>query len=250
MRSTLRIAALLLALAGCESAATPLPAALIPTPSPLSATAVPSLHYAFSPEAFAYWGSELPAGAVQFQPGIDDLAQVDIAVAFGNPPGMSSTPAALVVGLRLNAESPPLDDSQVADLVVQAFQPQVIAAALADLGAVPAISAAADEAASPGSLRTALANAGYPDRLPLTLTAHLPGAERLPQIVQPYGIDLRLVEPSAASSRSLVHGEITAGTAQPSGNGWIALLRIPISIRVREGLNVRYDDSGLPRIGE
>ncbi|MBL8133745.1 MAG: hypothetical protein JNL42_17920 [Anaerolineae bacterium] len=250
MRSTLGIAALLLALAGCESAATPLPAALLPTASPPSATVIPSLRYAFSPEAFAYWRSELPAGAVQFQPGVDDLAQVDIAVAFGSLPEMSPASMALVVGLHLNTESPPLDEPQIANLVVQTFQPHIIATALANLGAVPATSAAPGEVVSPGSLRTALANAGYPDGLPLTLTARLPGAERLPQIVQPYGIDLRLVEPSAVSSLSLVHGEITAGTAQRVGDDWITLVQIPISIRVRDGLNVRFDDSGLPRIGE
>ncbi|MBK8021323.1 MAG: hypothetical protein IPK19_07775 [Chloroflexi bacterium] len=244
------ILALLLVLAGCEAKATPLPVALEPTTTPSPTAQVISVRYGLSPEAYAFWSAEMPAGAAQFDPRVESATAFDVAVAFGSFPNMSPAPAAIVVKLRLNTSLAPLDDPEIARLVIQAFDPALAAQAVADLGATPPVST--EGGPDPSAIRSALANAGYPDGLPLLIGAHAPGADRLVRMAQPYGIDLRLQEVADdATASGARHGEIMGRPAwsEEQSTGFLELYQVPISVYHRSDLALHFTETGLPNAG-
>ncbi len=234
----------------CEPQPTPLPS-ILPTAPPteqmVDANATPApLRYAIAPEVLPYLTdadrSLIAASAeivsLDAPPAPDDLGtNYGMVVTLSDLPNGTRAPSPLQVSLLIDTTLSPLDDPDLADILRRAIDPARIAQAL---------NLATDQRAvvttvPPATLRTELANAGYPDGFDLALTSPFtpdPGiAALLTQALASYGINLRLVPTDEAAHLKL--------TTLPAPNA-ILLYMLPISYRSVDGLTITFTPSGFP----
>ncbi|MCU0511422.1 MAG: hypothetical protein MUE40_02515 [Anaerolineae bacterium] len=250
-------------LAGCEARATPQPAALPPTVTPVPVpTLPPPLRYGLLANTAGYV-RDLPllqAGGLVEQladnrtdSGI--LAGYDIVAAFGTVEGWPTAPVFPQVALVLHAALPPLDSAPVREAVIAALNPAAITAALG----IPGAQANPLTPGDPAQLRTALANAGYPDGVDLVWKYRpLPGVDQLPAQWQAAGLRV-----SGAAGTDL-EDDFTAGRAQLLVIAWgtpeeradwvaragaeqvIDLYTLPVSYRAAAALTLEFTPDGFP----
>lgn len=234
---------LLLILCACQPTPTPLPVNLptIPPPTPTAGTPPPP-RYAVAPDALPF----LPADQINAQivpldapPNPADLGvNYDLVVTLGDLPNGKISPTPLSIALTLNPSQPPLDDPALAAIVRRTIDAAQLAAAL-KLPAAQIV--ATEEAADPVTLRTELANAGYPDGFDLVVTADFDGgAQALAQLLAAVSIHARI-----ATLGEVAH---LALTTQPNTAGAIPLLTVPIHYRAAEGLQISFAPDGFPII--
>jgi hypothetical protein len=229
----------------CEPEATPLPVNLptLPPPSPTAGTPAP-LRYAVAPNALAYLSDadrSLMSASAQIipldaAPVAEDLgAHYDIIVALGDLPDSMQTASPLELELVVNPSLPPLDNPKLVDILRRAIDPQKIVAALN----IPGAQASGVQPSDPLTIRTDLANAGYPDGFDVTVAA-APGADALAQLLDAVGIETRIVTTAGeATHLTLVSGQSPPANAMP-------LLTMPISYRAVDGLKLTFTPSGFP----
>ena len=238
-------AGLLLLICACEPEATPLPVNLptLAPPSPTAGTPAP-LRYAVAPDALPYLTDEdrsLISASAQLipldsAPAAADLGtRYEIVVALGDLPDGTRTDSPLQIDLRINSSLPPLDNPTLADILRRAIDPQKIVSSLAFPG-IQAVSAAPSDVLS---IRTDLANAGYPDGFDLTIAA-APAAAALAQLLDAVGIETRVV----ASVSEPTHLSFVSG--QPPPDNALPLYTLPISYRAVDGLNITFTPNGFP----
>lgn len=241
-RLGLLVVVLVLACA-CEPEATPLPVNL-PTQPPLTATPTEpgTIRYALAPNTLPYLSDSdrqaMSASAdiveLDAPPADDDLgARYDIVVALGDLPDGTRAPESLQLSLIVDTTLPPLDDPALADPVRAAIDPQQIARALN----VPPEQAESAPGVTRESIRSDLANAGYPDGFDLTLAALAPGADTLAGLLESVGIHVRIVTDAEPAHLTL--------TTAPTPDA-LPLLTIPISYRAVEGLTITFAPTGFP----
>ncbi|MBI1259113.1 MAG: hypothetical protein GC204_16715 [Chloroflexi bacterium] len=238
-------AGLLLLVCACEPEATPLPVNLptLPPPSPTAGTPMP-LRYAVAPDALpylTYQDRSLISASAQLieldtSPIAADLGtRYEIVVALGDLPDGTRTGSPLQINLSMNIALPPLDDPRLVDILRRAIDPQKLVSALA-LPGVQAVSAAPSDTLS---IRTDLANAGYPDGFDLTIAA-APAAAALTQLLGAVNIETRVV----TSADEPTHLSFVNG--QPPPSNVIPLYTLPISYHAVDGLNITFTPNGFP----
>ena len=241
------MAGLLLLVCACEPTATPLPVNLptLPPPSPTAGTPAP-LRYAVAPDTLPYLSdadrSLISASAqiipLDTAPVTEDLGtRYEIVVALGDLPDGTRTDSPLELDLVVNPSLPPLDNPKLVDILRRAIDPQKIVAALH----IPGAQAAAAQPSDLLTIRSDLANAGYPDGFDVTVTA-APGADALAQLLDAVGIETRIITTvGEATHLTLVSGQTPPANAIP-------LCTIPISYRAVDGLKINFTPSGFPII--
>lgn len=218
--SRLGLAALLLVLAACESAPTPLP--IIPiTPSPVitlaaeAPTATP-LRVGVDGRLLSLLSeARLRAWLNAYEPvapaNLGQLSGYDGALALSPSPSEAALNQNLQFNLTLDSTLPPLDQPSVAGYVETVFDADALrlALGLCDDGCPPLQSISRDT----------LANAGFPDGLTLTLTNPpdmLPLAQALASIASTADIELRLIGDTQST-------HLTLTFAEASQNAWLTL---------------------------
>ncbi|MEO8395908.1 MAG: hypothetical protein ABI700_23130, partial [Chloroflexota bacterium] len=141
----------------------------------------------------------------------------------------------LQINLVINTTLPPLDNAALAEIVRRALDPAKIVSALAIPGAQPVAATPVD----PLTLRTELANAGYPDGFDLTVSAQIaPGAAAIVQVLAAVGIETRVV----TNPSEVVHLILTTAQAADA----LPLFTVPLSYRAIDGLSISFTSSGFP----
>lgn len=257
----------ILLLAACGPQPTPLPA-FVPTstPEPVQPTLPPPLRYAAASNTASHIDAGTTAaimaeGLLEYLPefaGDDGLGvDYDLVMAYGLWEGWTAAPLAQQVTLIINTALPPLDRPELAAIVSQFLRPQQVVDALG----IPAAAAAAHETQPPAALRTALANAGYPDGFELVL-AHtgVPGAEQLVAQLAEGSIDLQVLRLSpeglaTALTEGYIHLALLRWLAPDEREAWattlpeaklLDLYSLPISYRAVEGLAISFSPAGWP----
>jgi len=168
-------------LSACEAAATPIArvTATLEEPAVAQATAtqtpLPAVRYGFlgGAEQFVASSDQILTSA-EVVPAQADIAAYDILATYGTVPDWQQSPISQHVALVLNPNVVPLTDFNILSLINSALSPRDLLDELQILNVRPAN----DQSRDALSVRVALANAGYPDGLTLTLAMeNLPGAE-------------------------------------------------------------------------
>lgn len=256
---------LVIGLAGCEVTATPLPAVLPPTSTPIPIpTLPPPVRYAFTANTVGYVES---LDVIQKTGLIDKLgdnttdmgvlAGYDIVVTLGRIEGWAQSPIFPHVALVLNTSLAPLDSPLAADAVRRSLDPQAIAAQFGIAGLDPAALTPLDTI----TIRTQLANGGFPDGIDLVLRHQtLPG---VPQFIDQWAASgVRVQEASAerADIADLYAGKrahlfLTAWYTPEERQAWedrvgaenlIDLYILPISYKTTPDLEITFTDDGFP----
>ncbi|MGQ9887800.1 MAG: hypothetical protein ACUVSX_04850 [Aggregatilineales bacterium] len=189
------VLAITAALAACEPAPTPFPAAplALPSKNPLTEDAHTrsEVRYALGASAAAL-ANEPPfrSRSVAVLEGTPDPAllgeRYDIAADFGLFAGATAAPLAACVSLVINTALAPLDAAPVAEVVRSA------AVSTDTLSAAPGAQSLATPAPSLAALRTQLANAGWPDGFNVAAAAPpVPGVDRVLAALSALGIEIR-----------------------------------------------------------
>ncbi|MDZ4768643.1 MAG: hypothetical protein SGJ24_05905 [Chloroflexota bacterium] len=251
-RVLIAVCSILFALTGCEAPPTPLPAALVPTPTAALQSADAGLGARFrvglSPEARAFFGDALSPERVEI--GVDGaefptLERYDLIVAFGRADGWQRAPDSITLSLSLQVDQPPLDDPVIREAVSRLFEPDGIAVVLSHLDATAIDSDNPALIEQPQAMRALLANAGYPDGVALTVGGSAPGLDSVIAWARAYGLDLRRTFLNNEPSHLQWIGQRT-GSDSTAAQTEIALVTVPIRYQVREGLTVTFADNGLP----
>lgn len=241
--------------AACSPPPTPLPAALVPTftqePSP-EATATRAFTIGVIGASLHYFMAIAPPGVTvaAYEAG----RPVDALVWFGAPaaatglglqPPAQAAPDVVRAVLWLQAGRQPFNAPETAAVVRAALSQANIAQALSQFGA--AASPAPPDAAPPASIRARLANLGYPDGLPMTISGGGPGLSALIAMAGSYGLELRPVSDPAQADLAweAAYGAAPAGTGER-----LAEISLPIAYWVSSGAPVGFTLGGLPIPGE
>lgn len=173
------VMSLILLLAACEAAATPI-ARVTATPeentaavTTITQTPLPAVRYGLlgGAEQFISSSDEILSGADALA-ATADLSSYDIVATYGAILDWQQSPISQNVALVLNPNVAPLTDPNILALISAALSPRDLVDGLQILNVRPANDQTRDALA----VRVALANLGYPDGLTLTLaTENLPG---------------------------------------------------------------------------
>ncbi len=181
----------------------------------------------------------------------------DLAAAYGDLPGGIRSPVTPYIALVVNANRPPLDNPLFADALRQALDPSAIITALNLAGASVDFSGTGDRAA----VRSALANAGWPDGVAVRLGhSAVPGAQVIAEQLRAFGIRAEVTAVGASALlESLNDGSIQialiAWTSADERQSWvnavgetnvIDLFSVPISYIATEGLSITFTPGGWP----
>lgn len=239
---------LLLVLAACEAEATPLPVTLPTATSP--PTAPPPVRYGVVD--IALLTGVIPA---EIQPYIEAISSpvqpetlntdFDIIVAPGTWPGAAATTIEIQVALVINTAMAPLNDPALSAIIVDATQQSVNSSALE----IPGIITTPNTTASDITLRTRLANTGWPDGFDIAVVmADVPGQTAMLAQFERLGI---LPRQQAAFSWDQTHLALTHWTGTTRPETWataevIPLYRLPVSYQAIPQLDIRFGAAGWP----
>lgn len=264
-----RISALILAivgllLVGCEAQATPIASistetteSAQPPASVTSATTVLELRYGILAHTLPYI-SEIDRieaiGSVEAVAVGNVLGDFDIVAGYGVYDAWQQSPISQRVSLVINPNLAPLTEDTIRMLIPQMIDSQSIVANL-DIPGVQQATAQTLTASS--SIRTTLANAGYPDGFALTLaTESVPALDMIVSQFADNAIQVRLIplddEVLTNQQTHLVllvwaqEEERSAWVAQVGENNVIDLWTMPISYLAAEGLTIEFAENGLP----
>jgi hypothetical protein len=256
---------LIICLAGCEATATPLPAVLPPTSTPVPIpTLPPPVRYAFTANTVGYVESLDVIEKTGLIDKLGDnttdmgvLAGYDIVVTLGRIEGWAQSPIFPHVALVLNTSLAPLDSPLAADAVRRSIDPTAIASQFGIAGLEPAPLTPLD----PITIRTQLANGGFPDGIDLILRHQtFPG---VPQFIDQWGASGVRVQEATATRADMadLYGQKRAhlfliGWYTPEerqtwedrvgAENMIDLYSLPISYQAASDLDVTFTDDGFP----
>jgi len=242
-------------IAGCEAQATPIAALITPTDTPPPTTVpLPELRYAVASNLVPYAGNLEQTVAFEVYDSNLPLSEYDVVVAYGVYDGWQQAPQSHRVSLVLNPNLPPFDDATIRGMIPQIIDIQ----AVLDTIAIPGVQQTAVLTVQSSTvLRTELANAGYPDGFPVTLaTEVVPAVDILIGQLSQLALDVRLIEISdTVLSDNQAHmllfmwsqeSERATWSAQVGDENVIDLWTMPISYVTAEGIQVEFNENGLP----
>jgi ABC-type amino acid transport substrate-binding protein len=270
MTGSARVAALCglllaLLLAACEAESTPLPAfvAATPTDAPATPTRGP-LRYALTagtePNSADLALLQASAQIVALDP--EDTpelgSQYELIAGYGDREGWTRSPVVPRVSLAVAPRRPPLDQPDIAALLLGVLDAQALVGT-SHLGGSEALLPTVDTPAT----RTLLANAGWPDGFDVALAhASLPGAEAVAAQLSALGIQTSLVTippdallPALADGRANLalltwtyDDERAALVAAVGADRLIDLYTLPITFQAVDGLRLSFTPGGWPLV--
>lgn len=252
-------------LAACEARPTPLPAVLPPTNTPIPVpTLPPPVRYAFTANTVGYVGSidQISKTGLVDQLGDNTtdmgvLAGYDIVISLGKIEGWSQSPTPPHIALVLNTALTPLNSPLAADAVRRSLNPQAIAAEFGIAGLEPASLTPLDSV----TIRTQLANGGFPDGIDLALRHEdFPGVPQFISQWEDSGIHVQEDLATHAAlpdlyDRQRAHLLLIAWYTDDERRAWetrvgaenvIDLYTLPISYRAASDLDITFTDDGFP----
>jgi hypothetical protein len=249
---------LIFLLSACEPEPTPFPVDIPPTPSPTPDVQMP-IRYAFAPntsEAVSDLDLIAASGSVEHlieAPNPADIGtRFDVIAAYGKWPDTTESPILTRVALVINSSIVPLDAPAIANVLRRALDPTAI---LADLD-IPGGEIASIETASPITLRTELANAGWPDGFDVIMASEsLPGITEITGQLAAISVAAQPV-PLSNSVWERTHLAIIAWTTPEERAAWIEraggesnvidLFTLPISYWAAPDLSITFTPGGWP----
>lgn len=242
-------------LCACQPEATPFP---VDIPTPATATPTPGapapIRYALAPDMLALVTDHSPVeSSVQItqltEPvDLDTLgSQFDLIVAYGSYPDATPSPGIVTLSLAINTTVAPLDNPALAEWLQRALNPAALAAAIN----IPGIQGFPHEAVPLSTLRAALANAGWPDGLDLSL-AYDNGIIVNALQTQLQALNLQVNAFPLQDLAGPTHLTLFAWTtpeqrANRTGDQSVVdLLTVPISYWAVPGLQITYSPQGWP----
>jgi hypothetical protein len=230
-------------LLACEADATPI--ALVNEPTSEAATAIPTnppdLRYGIfvNAEGFVSDLAEIQSRAsVEIFYDAGRYTDYDIVAAYGVFEGWQLSPVQQQLILTINPNLAPMNDANIRALILQSID----SAALTERLAINGMQANNVTALSPSSIRTSLANMGYPDGLELSLASSpVPGLELLLNQFAASNIRIQFV-----NAGNPAHLSLAMLTAAETLENTLELYSLPISYFAREGISVEFSENGWP----
>jgi hypothetical protein len=271
------LAAFTISLAACGPEPTPFPVDVLDTPTPPAAAEVAETDAPAAAQGIRYALDVNTMGAVaeldqlSAAARVETLAQAvnpadlgtrfDLAAAYGDLPGSTRSPVTPHIALVVNTNHSPLDNPLFANALRQALDPSAIIATLNLVGASADFSGAGNRA----SVRSALANAGWPDGVAVRLGhSALPGVQIVMEQLRAFGIRAEAVALDAAALTT----NLNDGSVQIALIAWVSaderqvwvnavgaanvidLFSVPISYIAIEGLSITFTPAGWPLVEE
>jgi hypothetical protein len=251
---------LIAVLAACQPKPTPFPVDIPPTPTltPVPGVPVPIRYgLAANTAGFVHDLDMIAASGSLEQlteaPDSNDIgARFDVIAAFGKWSGAAESPVLPRVALVINSSLAPMDNPTVANVVRRAPDPTAILATLN----IPGAEAAPIETAAPITLRTELANAGWPDGFDAALAyITFPGILEIKNQLAAIGIIGQPI-PLSDSVWERTHLAIIIWTTPGERAEWVEraggesnvidLYSLPISYWTAPGLTITFTPGGWP----
>ena len=239
---------LLLLLAACEPEATPLPVSL-PTSTSSPAPPPPIRYGLVNPDLLAAIipANNPPQIETITDPSATDLlgAQFDIIIAPGSWQEATPTPIEIQVGLVINSELYPLDDPALRLIISDLVRHDSITA---DLD-IPGIRVTPIATSDLRTLRTRLANAGWPDGFDLIVVlADLPGRTPLVDRFTSAGLQIQQARDFAWDSThlALIRWIGDSPPADWTRADIVTLYSLPVSYQAIPELDITFSPTGWP----
>jgi len=256
----LSIAGLLL-LAGCEAAATPVVAVVQPTnTAEIIATLPPPIRYGLAANINGYLderGLLEETALVEFLPAGGLLAGYDLIATYGLFDDWQQSPTAHHFALILNTHLAPLDNPTIAQLIRRSVNTQ----ALVNATGIDGAQAAIVEHLPSETIKTELANAGFPDGFQLTFAAMpVPATNNVINQLADSNLQTDRVEANADNisnmlSNNRAHLFLIRWVSEDEQQQWIqvvgeenfiALYTLPISYQADASLTITFTSQGWP----
>lgn len=253
-------------LSACEPEATPMPVDVMIHATPeATATALAgrseTLQYVLLPNTLnAVPDLELiqSAGSVtQMTEAAEVLPEYDIAVQYGLADGWTVSDYLPTVALVIAPENPLFENEAVIDVIRRSIDPAQVVEALGITGA-EALPAEADAS---GTLRTRLANLGFPDGIALRMgVGYVPGAAQVMAQMEAANLEIQetlltMNEIRNAFGNQQIQAALVSWTQPVERDGWvqrygednvIALYTVPVSYLADADLPVSLTPGGFP----
>jgi len=248
-------------LAACAPKPTPFPVDIPPTPTatPIPGAPPTPIRYALAANTAGFvadWDLIASSGSIEQLTEAPNPADIgtrfEVIAAYGKWAGAAESPILPRVGLVINSTFAPLDDPTVANIVRRALDP---AAILINLE-IPGAEAAAAETAASITLRTELANVGWPDGFDTILAYEpIPGIAEISSQLAAIGI---ITKPIALSNSTWerTHLAIITWTAPEKRAEWVEraggesnvidLYTLPVSYWAAPDLAITFTPGGWP----
>lgn len=247
-------------LSACQPKPTPFPVDIPPTPT---LTPVPG-----APNLIRYALAANTAGLVSDLDIISETSSIeqltedpnpadigtrfDVIAAYGKWAGAMESPVLPRVALVINPTLPPFDNPAIIDVVRRALNPTEIVAAVE----IPGVEANSIATAAAIDLRTALANAGWPDGFDVVVAySPIPGLTQITEQFAAIGINGQFV-PLADSNWERTHLAIITWTTQEEHAEWVEhagnesnvvdLFSLPISYWAAPEFSITFTSGGWP----
>ena len=241
-------------LAGCEAQATPIAAIVTETNTPEpTAIPIPDLRYGIAGNIAPYIGD---MGTISYEIlGAESaISDFDLVVAYGIYDGWEQAPQSHRVSLAINRNLAPLDNASISELIPGLIDVQAIVDSLNIPGSQQRTELAT---VSANSIRTTLANAGYPDGFQLTMaTENIPAVDVLAGQFASLSMDVRLIEVSeTVLVDNQAHLILFIWADENERAGWVSQVReeniidlwtIPISYLNNGEVRVEFTENGIP----
>ncbi len=242
-------------LIGCESQSTPIASISTPTDVPQTTSVpIPELRYGVAGSLAQYLTNSSEYTNFEVLGSSSSIEDFDLVIAYGIYDGWQLSPQSHHVSLAINANLPPLDNFALLELIPRMIDAQALISEI-QISGIQQTRAQSPE--NVGTVRTILANAGYPDGIQLVLATNTTFA--LDELIRQFAvrsIDLRLIEMTeAVFSDNQAHlalffwtqdNEREALASQVGYEHIIDLFTVPISYITPSGISVDFSENGLP----
>jgi hypothetical protein len=245
-------------LVGCEAQATPIALVAEPTGDIVEASPVatnpPNLIYGLfsNTEGYVVDLAEIQSRAlVETFYDSNRYVDYDIVAAYGVFEGWQLSPIRQHLALVINPNLAPLDNEAIRVLIPQAIDSQ----ALVDSLAIAGMQAGSLATLPNASIRTSLANAGYPDGFQLTLAASpLLGLGIITEQFNANNISIQVIEADTIIDNR-AHLLLVLWTDEAERDEWVSqmgeadvleIYSLPISYLVKDGIHIEFSEAGWP----
>jgi hypothetical protein len=242
-------------LSACQPEATPFP---VDIPTPATGTPTPGalaiIRYALAPNTLDSIADrellEESAQVTQLSEAVnlDSLGtQYDLIAAYGTYPDATPSPSVVTLSLAINTALSPLDNPALNDFLQRSIDPAALVIDISGVQSIPR------EPVSLTTLRSELANAGWPDGLDLSLAyENVIAVNALQTYWQALNIHINSFPLQDLSGPT--HLTVFAWTTPEQRTNWAAqygdtvvdLLTVPISYWAVPGLPISYTPQGWP----
>lgn len=242
-------------LVGCEAQSTPIAAISTPTDVPQATNIpIPELRYGVAGNLAEYMDNSSDYPNFEVLDSTSPIDDFDLVVAYGTYDGWQQSPHSHHISLAVNPNFPPLDNPTLLDLVPQMIDTQALISAI-DISGIQETRVQSPD--NIGTVRTSLANAGYPDGVQLVLATDTTFAlDEFINLFAIRSIDLRLIDMSDSGfDDNQAHltlflwvqdNERDVLASQVGDENIIDLFTIPISYITPDDIAVDFSENGIP----